>query len=66
MPVRGNLRRQIKHAELVREHPESPLSLEASIGMGFVSAQMRIEPDYLIAVTDQHLPKGWWGRACDD
>ena len=27
------------YAELVREHPESPRALEASIGMGFVSAQ---------------------------
>ena len=28
------------YAELVREHPESPRALEASIGMGFVSAQI--------------------------
>ena len=27
------------YAELVREHPESARALEASIGMGFVSAQ---------------------------
>jgi len=27
------------YAELLREHPESPRALEASIGMGFVSAQ---------------------------